>query len=182
MCTSILRYKLDVVSGVSQDRKVRTLVFGAQRLDLNSDASSLVDSDISSTQPATKKTTSFGIAPDCDRKVSTWRVWRDVHRAGPSCIAPLSATSEVCCEGVTHQGLPDDENCCEPRERSPSEKRVEGNDSADLEEQVNQKLVVPCLTVMGACSIMKPARYRLSICSSLVALMVASCDRKANSF
>ena len=55
MCTSILRYKLNVVSGISQDRKVRTLSLGAQRLDLNSDASSLVDLDIVSTQPATKK-------------------------------------------------------------------------------------------------------------------------------
>ena len=96
------------------------------------------------------------MAPDCDRKVSTCRVWHNVHAAGPSCIAPLSATSAVWCEEVTHQGLPDDEDYCEPREQSPSEKRAEGNDSADLEEQVNQKLLVPCSTVVEACSIMKP--------------------------
>ena len=103
-----------------------------------------------------KNIASFGIAPDCDHKVSTWRGWRDVHTAGPMCTAPLSATSAVSYEEVPHQGLPDYEDCCGPRGQSASGKRAEGNDSADLEEQANQKLLVPCSTVVEACSLMKP--------------------------
>ena len=38
---------------------------------------------------------------------------------------------------------------------STSEKRAEGGDAADLEERGNQKLLVRCLIVMEACSIMK---------------------------
>ena len=54
MCTIILRYKIKVVSGISQAREARTLPSGAQRLDLNSDVSSLVDLDTSVTQPTQK--------------------------------------------------------------------------------------------------------------------------------
>ena len=103
-----------------------------------------------------KNIASFGIAPDCDHKVSTWRGWRAVHTAGPMCTAPLSATSAVSYEEVPHQGLPDYEDCCGPRGQSASGKRAEGNDSADLGEQGNQKLLVRCLIVMEACSMVEP--------------------------
>ena len=84
-------------------------------------------------------------------------MWRDVHAAGPSCIASLTATSAICCEEVPHRGFHDDENCCEPREQSPSEKRAEGNGTADPEEKGNQKLLVRCLLVMEACLIKRPS-------------------------
>ena len=38
---------------------------------------------------------------------------------------------------------------------NPSEKRAERDDAADVEEQGNQKLLVRCLIVMEACSIIR---------------------------
>ena len=86
-------------------------------------------------------------------------MWRDVHAGGPSCTGPLSATSAICCEEVPHQGLPDDEGCCGTRDQSPCEKCAEGSDSADLEEQGNEKLLVRCLNVMEALSIRQTFRH-----------------------
>jgi hypothetical protein len=63
MCTSILRYKLKVVPGISKDRKAITLPFGTHGPDLNSDVSSLSDLDTNRVQPTTKKKRALGSLP-----------------------------------------------------------------------------------------------------------------------